>query len=161
MTGTAGEAPKARAVLRNEDHTMMTVKITWSLGLSSALNVCSGGDGNDGGLADLPCNQAGIGKTAIANSKIDPFLDQIACPLRNEHLDQDLGITLAKGRKSGNDVETGKGMRCRHANYARGRGLPRSDAGFSRFEITNQLYSRFVEVPPGVSEAETAGGTPH
>jgi hypothetical protein len=76
----------------------MAVEIPEARGLSSAFQILYGCDGNDGELADLARDEARVRKGAIANGEVNAFFDEIAGPLGDQHLDDDIGITRAERR---------------------------------------------------------------
>src|ERR1700680_104207 len=101
----------------------MAVEITEARGLSPAFQILCGCDGNDGGLADLARDQARVRKGAITNGEVDAFFDEIAYPLGDERLDDDLRIARAERRELRHDIETRKGRGGGDAHHARRRGL--------------------------------------
>ena len=76
----------------------MAVEIAGARRLSSAFQILCGCDGNDGGLADLVRDKARVRKGAIANGEVDAFFGEIARPLGDQHLDDDLGIARVERR---------------------------------------------------------------
>src|SRR4029077_9863953 len=136
----------------------MAVEIAEARGLPSAFQILCGCDGNDGELADLARDEARVRKGAISNGEVDTFFDEIARPLGDQHLDDDLGIERAARRKFRHDMAAREAGRGGDAHHARRRGLSRTDAGFRCFEIADESHGRFVKVAPGLGQAQTAGG---
>src|SRR4029077_10202433 len=136
----------------------MAVEIAEARGLPSAFQILCGCDGNDGELADLARDKAGVRKDAITNGEVDTLFDEIARALRDQHLDDDLGIARAQRREFRHDIAAREAGRGGDAHHARRRGLSRTDAGFRYFEIADESHGRFVKVASGLGQAQTAGG---
>src|SRR6202007_1589223 len=83
---------------------------------------------------------------------------KIARTLGDQHLDDDLGITLAKGGESWHDIEAREAGRGGDAHHARRRGLSGTEAGFRCLEIADESDGRLVKVAPGLGQAQTPGG---
>src|SRR6201988_1454975 len=136
----------------------MAVEIADARGLSLTFQIVCGCNSDDSGLADLARDKARVRKGVIANGKVDAFFDEIARPLGDERLDNDLGIANAERRELRHDIEAREGGRGADAHHAGRRGLSRTDAGFRCLEIADESHGRFVKVAPGLGQTETAGG---
>src|SRR5580693_2339464 len=136
----------------------MAVEIAEARGLSLTFQIVCGCNSDDSGLADLARDKARVRKGAIANGEVDAFFDEIARPLGDERLDNDLGIANAERRELRHDIEAREGGRGADAHHAGWRGLAVTDAGFCRLEIADESYGRFVKIAPGLGQTETAGG---
>jgi hypothetical protein len=73
----------------------MAVEIAEARGLSLTFQIVCGCNSDDSGLADLARDKARVRKGAIANGEVDAFFDEIARPLGDERLDNDVGIANA------------------------------------------------------------------
>src|ERR1700751_3759264 len=136
----------------------MAGEIAEARGLSLTFQIVCGCNSDDSGLADLARDKAGVRKGAIANGEVDAFFDEIARPLGDERLDNDLGIANAERRELRHDIEAREGGRGADAHHAGRRGLSRTDAGFRCLEIADESHGRLVKVAPGLGHTETAGG---
>src|SRR5712671_7177173 len=136
----------------------MAVEIAEARGLSLTFQIVCGCNSDDSGLADLARDKARVRKGAITNGEVDAFFDEIARPLGDERIDDDLRIARAERRELRHDIETRKGRGGGDAHHARRRGLARTDAGFGRLKIADQRYCGLVEIAPGLGQAQTAGG---
>src|ERR1700745_3126822 len=136
----------------------MAVEIAEARGLSLTFQIVCGCNSDDSGLADLARDKARVRKGAITNGEIDAFFDEIARPLGDERLDNDLGIANSERRELRHDIEAREGGRGADAHHAGRRGLSRTDAGFRCLEIADESHGRFVKVAPGLGQTETAGG---
>src|SRR6202008_1938998 len=137
---------------------VVAVEITRSLRHSSAFQIVRRRYGDEGELADLARDQTRVRKGAIANGEVDALFNEIARPLGDERLDNDLGIANAERRELRHDIEAREGGRGADAHHAGRRGLSRTDAGFRCLEIADESHGRFVKVAPGLGQTETAGG---
>src|ERR1700751_852028 len=135
----------------------MAVEIAEARGLSLTFQIVCGCNSDDSGLADLARDKARVRKGAIANGEVDAFFDEIARPLGDERLDNDLGIANAERRELRHDIEAREGGRGADAHHAGRRGLSRTDAGFGCLEIADQRYCGLVEIAPGLGQAQAAG----
>src|ERR1700719_174230 len=136
----------------------VAVEIAEARGLALPFQIVCGCNSDDSGLADLARDKARVRKGAIANGEVDAFFDEIARPLGDERLDNDLGIANAERRELRHDVEAREARRGADAYHAGRRGLSRTDAGFRCLEIADESHGRFVKVAPGLGQAQTAGG---
>src|ERR1700739_1736737 len=136
----------------------MAVEIAGARGLSLTFQIACGCNSDDSGLADLARDKARVRKGAITNGEVDAFFDEIACPLGDERLDNDLGIANAERRELRYDIEAREGRRGADAHHAGRRGLAVTDTGLRCFEIGDQPHRRLEEIAPGLGQAQTAGG---
>src|SRR6202048_3074934 len=156
--GAAGEGPGSRSLPSDKKHAVVAVEIARSLRHSSAFQIVRRRYGDEGELADLARDQARVRKGAIANGEVDALFNEIARPLGDERLDNDLGIANAERRELRHDIEAREGGRGADAHHAGRGGLSRTDAGFRCLEIADESHGRFVKVAPGLGQTETAGG---
>src|SRR5216684_9255090 len=136
----------------------MAVEIAEARGLSLTFQIVCGCNSDDSGLADLARDKARVRKGAIANGEVDALVNEIDRPLGDERLDNDLGIANAERRELRHDIESREGGRGADTHHAGRRDLTRTDAGFRCLEIADESYGRFVEVAPGLGQAQAAGG---
>src|SRR6202008_2528133 len=137
---------------------VVAVEIARSLRHSSAFQIVRRRYGDEGELADLARDQARVRKGAIANGELDALVNEIDRALGDERLDNDLGVANAERRELRHDIESREGGRGAEPHHAGRRDLSRTDAGFRCLEIADESYGRFVEVAPGLGQAQAAGG---
>src|ERR1700751_633835 len=136
----------------------MAVEIAEARGLSLTFQIVCGYNSDDSGLADLAGEKARVRKGAIANGEVDAFFDEIARPLGDERLDNDLGIANAERWELRHDIEAREGRRGANAYHAGRRGLAVTDAGLRCLKISDQPHRRLEEITPGLGQAQTARG---
>src|ERR1700758_1823174 len=123
----------------------MAVEIAEARGLSLTFQIVCGCNSDDSGLADLARDKARVRKGAIANGEVDAFFDQIARPLGDDRIDNDLGIANAERGEWRHDIEAREGGRGGDADNAGRRRLSRTDAGLRCLEIADEPHGGFVE----------------
>src|SRR6476646_11607494 len=124
----------------------MAVEIAEARGLSLTFQIVCGCNSDDSGLANLARDKARVRKGAIANGEVDAFFDEIARPLGDERLDNDLGIANAERRELRHDIEAKEGGRGADTHHAGRRGVSRTNAGLRSLEIADEPRDGFVEV---------------